>query len=93
MARARLSSKGQLVIPQEVRERHGWGPGTELELEDRGGVLVLRRAEPPFLPTRFEDVRGCLRAAGPARTVEEMSEGIERLARAMWRAFEREGEA
>ena len=32
----RLSTKGQLIIPKEIRERHGWGPGSELEIEDHG---------------------------------------------------------
>jgi AbrB family looped-hinge helix DNA binding protein len=49
MARTRLSSKGQVIIPKAVRERHGWQPGVELEVEDRGDVVVLRpvRLFPP----------------------------------------------
>jgi AbrB family looped-hinge helix DNA binding protein len=44
MAKTRLSSEGQVIIPKAVRERQGWQPGTELEVEDQGDVVVLRRA-------------------------------------------------
>ena len=44
MAKTRLSSKGQVIIPKAVRERHGWRPGLELEVEDQGEVVVLRPA-------------------------------------------------
>lgn len=42
--RVTVSSKGRVVIPKEIRDRHGLGPGTRLEIEDRGDVIVLRRA-------------------------------------------------
>ena len=57
MARTRLSSKGQVVIPKRVRERHGWSAGVELEVDDQGDSVVLRRAG-PCRPTRLEDVYG-----------------------------------
>jgi AbrB family looped-hinge helix DNA binding protein len=89
MAKTRLSSKGQVIIPKAVRERQGWRPGTELEVEDRGDVVVLRRAK-LFPETTFEEVRGCLKYHGPARTVEEMDEGIAETVRQMWEEFERQ---
>ncbi len=89
MAKTRLSSKGQVIIPKAVRERHGWQPGVELEVEDRGDVVVLRPAN-PFPPTTIEDVYGCLKYDGPPFTVEEMHEAIEREARRMWEEFERQ---
>jgi AbrB family looped-hinge helix DNA binding protein len=40
----RITSKGQVTIPQHVRERHGLLPGTEVEfVDDRHGVR-LRKA-------------------------------------------------
>jgi AbrB family looped-hinge helix DNA binding protein len=89
MTRTRLSSKGQVIIPKAVRERHGWQPGVELEVEDRGDVVVLRPAN-PFPPTTIEEVRGCLKYDGPPHTVEEMHEAIEHEARRMWLEFERQ---
>ena len=89
MAKTRLSSKGQVIIPKAVRERHGWQPGIELEVEDRGDVVVLRPAS-LFPPTTFEEVRGCLKYDGPPVTIEEMDEAVAREARRMWEEFERQ---
>lgn len=75
VTRTRLSSKGQVVIPKAVRAAHGWQPGVELEVEDRGDGVVLRQAK-PFPPTRFEEVRGCLKYDGPPLTIEEMDEAV-----------------
>ena len=89
MAKTRMSSKGQVIIPKAVRERQGWQPGTELDVEDQGDVVVLRRA-PLFPRTTFEEVRGFLKYDGPPRTVEEMDEGIAEHIRQMWEEFERQ---
>ena len=45
MPAATLTEKGQIVIPAEIRARHGLTPGTQLEFVDEGGVirLVIRR--------------------------------------------------
>ncbi len=44
--RSRLSSKGQVTIPVEVRERLGLEAGDVVVYEIEGERLVLRRAEP-----------------------------------------------
>jgi AbrB family looped-hinge helix DNA binding protein len=76
----RLSTKGQLIIPKQIRDRHGWAPGVELEFEDRGDHVVLRSAE--ILPrTTLEEVLGCMRYQGPAKSLEEMAAGIAKGAR------------
>ena len=87
MAKTRLSSKGQVIIPKAVRERQGWTPGVELEVEDQGDAVVLRRPN-PFPRTTFEDVRGCLKYDGPPLTIEEMDEAVAEHARQMWAEFE-----
>jgi len=76
----RLSTKGQLIIPKEIRDRHGWTAGTELILEDRGDTVVLRQAE-DFPVTTLEDLIGCTGYRGPARSLEEMEAAIARGAR------------
>ncbi len=35
----KLSTKGQLIIPGPIRQRHGWNAGAELVIEDRGDHL------------------------------------------------------
>lgn len=39
----KVSSKGQIVIPKEVRKRHRLGRDTDLLLVESGDALVLRK--------------------------------------------------
>jgi AbrB family looped-hinge helix DNA binding protein len=48
----KVSSKGRIVIPEEVRKRHRINRGTELVLLESGGAIVLRKKA---------DVEGILR--------------------------------
>jgi AbrB family looped-hinge helix DNA binding protein len=41
MARTRVSSKYQVVIPKEVRERHGLKPGLEMQVISKGRSIIL----------------------------------------------------
>jgi len=41
----RITSKGQVTIPQEIRERLGLLPGTEVEFQVEGDEVRLRKAE------------------------------------------------
>lgn len=84
METLRLSTKGQIVIPKEIRARHRWVSGTKLVIEERGDALVLRAAK-PFPPTRLEDGLGCTGYAGPAKTPEEMDAGIAEALRREWK--------
>lgn len=38
----RVTSKGQVTIPQRIRNRHGLKPGTAVEFVSEGGKVVLR---------------------------------------------------
>jgi AbrB family looped-hinge helix DNA binding protein len=81
MARIKVSSKGQIVLPKEVRERHRIRAGGELEVIDRADEIVLRPVA-RFAPTRIEDVYGCLYRKGQRpRTLKEMDEGVMREAK------------
>jgi len=42
-----VSSKGQVVIPQEIRERLHLKEGSELDVEVEDDRLVLRKAKAP----------------------------------------------
>ncbi len=43
-----VSSKGQIVLPDEFRHRDGIEPGHEFEIERQGtGVYLLTACEPP----------------------------------------------
>jgi antitoxin PrlF len=67
---ATMSSKGQVVIPAELRRTLGIGPGSQLEFVAEGTsirIFVRRAAE----PTRLDDGVGLLRYDGPPRRLSE----------------------
>lgn len=76
----RLSTKGQLVVPKEVRQRHGWTEGAKLVLEDQGDQVLLRPVR-TFPETTLEDLIGCAGYRGPAKTLEDMEAAIARGAK------------
>lgn len=41
MAKTRISRGYQVVIPKEIRERHGLKPGQEMQVISKGDVIVL----------------------------------------------------
>ena len=57
MAKARMTTKGQVTIPREVRERLGLRPGDELEFTEEDGVFHLRKRVDPDV---FKKWRGYL---------------------------------
>jgi AbrB family looped-hinge helix DNA binding protein len=75
MTTTKLSSKGQIVIPKEVREAHGWNEGDEFVVQETqdGVVLKLVRRVPR---AQLDDVVGCVGYEGPTRTLREMEDGI-----------------
>lgn len=43
----RVDSKGRIVIPQEVRDRLGITPGTEVEVREEDGTAVVAPEDDP----------------------------------------------
>ena len=41
----RVTDKGQVTIPKEIRDALGIGPGTEVEFERRKNTIVVRKAK------------------------------------------------
>lgn len=83
MEKTTLSSKGQIIIPKALRDSHHWRPGTKFFIEDTATGLVLKPAG-CFPTTDLEDGLGCVGYTGPARTVEEMKEGVDDALRREW---------
>jgi len=46
MSTARLSSKGQLIIPKPIRKAHGWDTGPEFEVIDTEEGILLKSRSP-----------------------------------------------
>lgn len=75
MKLTRMSSKGQVVIPRDIRNTRAWEPGLEFEVEDRAeGVLLRPRAQ--FPRTSVADVIGCAGYVGPRRSLAEMKRAV-----------------
>ena len=86
-ARAKISSKGQLVLPKAVRDAHGLGPGSEVEVESAGDVILLRpRPKRARKTYTIDEVAGFLKYDGPPVTLDDMERGLEEEARRMWNA-------
>jgi len=75
MSTARLSSKGQLIIPKPIRKAHGWDTGQELEVIDSEEGIFLK-SKSLFKPSSMEEVVGSLPYTGEAKTVSQMHEAI-----------------
>lgn len=48
----RITSKGQVTIPQEIRERFGLLPDTEVEFVARNNTVQIVKSTKPSRPTR-----------------------------------------
>lgn len=83
METTKLSSKGQIIIPKSVRSAHHWQPGTEFVIEDRGDAILLKPRK-PFPVTNLKEGLGCAGYSGPAKTLEEMEQGIADEIRKRW---------
>ena len=49
VATTRLSSKGQVVIPEEIRARLGLEPGVQFVVVGEGDVVVLKTLDAPSM--------------------------------------------
>ena len=49
LATTRLSSKGQVVIPEDVRLRLGLKPGAQFVVVGEGDVIILKIISPPSM--------------------------------------------
>lgn len=73
--RTRLSTKGQVILPKAIRDKHHWAPGMELDIEERpDGVLLKPRGVKK--KGSILDFAGIIKYDGPRRTIEEMNAGI-----------------
>lgn len=58
----RMSSRGQVVIPEEIRQRLGLAAGTQFVVVGDGDVVILRAIAPPSLD-EFDDLVSTARKA------------------------------
>jgi len=79
IAHSKLTAQGQISVPVKVRQKLGIGPGSILEWDEQGEIILVRRAG------RYssEDIHKELfpKNSPPPKSIEEMKEGIRRHAR------------
>jgi AbrB family looped-hinge helix DNA binding protein len=72
MGKTKITTKGQITIPKQVRDRLGLRTGDELEFVEESGRYHIKKCLPP---TPLKKYRGCLKElAGhnPDKVIEEM---------------------
>jgi AbrB family looped-hinge helix DNA binding protein len=83
VATTRLSSKGQVVIPEEIRRRLGLETGAQFVVVGEGDVVVLKAVQPPSMRQFDELVRSArvaARRAGMKRP--DVAEAVRKARRA-----------
>jgi len=83
METTRLSSEGQVIIPQSLREAHRWEVGQELIAIDMGDGILLKPKK-PFPKTTLDHVLGCLKYQGERRSLEDMEDAIRKGVEEYW---------
>lgn len=71
-----LSSKGQVVIPKEIRDELHWDAGTELTLISSASGVTLK-AVPKKTGRNFADLIGMLKHDGLPLSTEDLCKPVE----------------
>jgi AbrB family looped-hinge helix DNA binding protein len=72
----KLSSKGQIVIPKEIRDELHWEAGMQLSLVATGGAVSLR-AMPTKTGRNLGDLIGLLKHEGVPVSIEELCKPVD----------------
>jgi AbrB family looped-hinge helix DNA binding protein len=71
-----VSSKGQIVIPKEIRDKLHWQSGTELTLIANASSITLK-AVPKTSGRNLADLIGMLKHEGPALSTEALCQPVD----------------
>ena len=76
-ATTRVSTKGQVILPAELRKKHGWEAGQVLEVRETADGLLLKAAS-LFPATELDQVAGMLGPPpdGRTRSLADMDQAI-----------------
>lgn len=88
-AQTRLSAKGQVVIPKDVRDRLGLVEGTVFDVIERGGEVVLKlpqrvspEAAAEAVASAVRDIQSFYRYDGPPLSIEDMDRAVAQAVKA-----------
>lgn len=86
--RAKISSKGQLVLPKAIRDEFGLAAGSEVDIESAGGKIVLspiQRKKKTRRVYTLDEVAGMLKYDGPPVSIRDMDRAVDEMFRREWR--------
>jgi AbrB family looped-hinge helix DNA binding protein len=63
----RITSKGQITIPQDIRERAGLMPGTDVAITYDGRTVEIVKTKKTNRPTRGEQIVQRMRGTATAK--------------------------
>ena len=73
-----ISSKGQIVIPKDVRDALGLKAGEKLVMERVGRRLILEAPQPPRERISYEEFRRRVpKYEGPPATIADMNAAVD----------------
>lgn len=83
-AQTRMSGKGQVVIPKDVRERLRLSAGDTLEVIERSDGVLLRKSAPTRSGRTAEEIFAHMREImppwnGPPVSIEDMNRGVDAM--------------
>ncbi len=76
----KLSTKGQVIIPKNIRHQYQWNSGQELTIVATTEGILLR-AKKPFITQALDTVAGCLPYKGKPKSLDDMETAIRKGAR------------
>ncbi|MBH8556383.1 AbrB/MazE/SpoVT family DNA-binding domain-containing protein [Nostocaceae cyanobacterium CENA357] len=79
----KVSSEGQVIIPEELLKVSGWEIGQELIATNMGDGILLKPKK-PFAETTLNDVAGCLKYQGTPKSLEDMNDAIRQDVEESW---------
>ena len=71
-----LSSKGQVVIPKEIRDELHWDAGTQINLISNASGVTLK-AVPKKTGRKLADLIGLFKHGGPPLSNEELCQPVD----------------
>ncbi|GHH23026.1 MULTISPECIES: AbrB/MazE/SpoVT family DNA-binding domain-containing protein [Sphingomonas] len=79
-AQTKISSKGQVVIPKDIRDSLQLKAGETLNVSRQGRRIVLEVAEPERERISYEEFRRRVPSyVGPAVSIEDMNRAVDRM--------------
>lgn len=79
----KVSSEGEIMLPEELLKASGWEIGQELIAINLGDGILLKPKK-PFAETTLNDVAGCLKYEGSPKSLEDMNYAIRQGVEESW---------